>query len=121
MNKTRKIIDILCAIFWSLEVIQGIYYAAVGKSVHPVLFLCATALCVTLYGDRVLNEMIKDAEKELDPRVAYICDGTACETCSASDWYRCNHTTDIHHAANFKQIYPGVFVEVSEKEKKPND
>ena len=43
------------------------------------------------------------------PKVVYICDGTACDTCR-SNARSCTHTSNIERAANFKYVN-GCYVE----------
>lgn len=44
-----------------------------------------------------------DPETEPEPVVAYICDRRRCAICSGPDG-GCDHTTDIKHAAHFKNV-----------------
>ena len=41
--------------------------------------------------------------------VAYICDRKQCADCGDDGF--CGHTTDIHHAVNFEEIAPGMYME----------
>lgn len=59
-----------------------------------------------------LTKLIYLAEKGLEhmterPKVVYICDKLKCKNCNET---YCEHTADINHATNFKNI-DGVFVE----------
>lgn len=47
-----------------------------------------------------------------DGNVAYICNRKRCEVCDLEN--PCYHTTDIHYAANFKEIEPGKWMEMEE-------
>lgn len=60
--------------------------------------------------DKVANLEIRCRIAEEDhPRIAFKCDGRACNNeCEASE---CTHTKDVNHAANFKKISDGCFME----------
>ena len=52
------------------------------------------------------------------PDVAYICDGHGCDAhCGLTGFEHeyCHHTEDISHAANFKQVAPGKWMEDEEE------
>ena len=75
--------------------------------------LCAqvTVLQCTGESDRNTNDMIAALEmaiESLKTSVAYICDEAACVECGQELIRYCYHTTDIHHAKNFKEVYPGA-------------
>ena len=62
------------------------------------------------YDDMQLQEALEKAIEALKVEVAYTCDQQQCANCSAEEGF-CYHTTDIHHAVNFKGVAPGRFME----------
>lgn len=62
------------------------------------------ATLIDLPESQVRDELSKEIE------VAYTCDQQQCANCSAEEGF-CYHTTDIHHAVNFKEVAPGRFME----------
>ena len=56
----------------------------------------------------MVSDKVTMDEKSLQPGVAYICDRRACEACHPL----CVHTTDIHHAVNFREFADGKWMEV---------
>ena len=78
-----------------------------------ILYTQLTGLQCTGESDRHTNDMITALEmaiESLKTNVAYICDEAACVECGQEFIRDCYHTTDIHHAKNFKEVYPGVGV-----------
>ena len=41
--------------------------------------------------------------------VSFECDRKQCKVCTSE----CRHTTNVHHAKNFKQVYPGYYEEIT--------
>lgn len=74
----------------------------------------------TRSSDRHTNDMIDAIGMAIDSLgtdAAYICDGDACVECAQVCIRDCYHTTDIHHAKNFEEISPGVFMEKNDTDK----
>lgn len=57
--------------------------------------------------EAVREKQERDQISTATPKVMYLCDHRACNRCSNGE---CNHTTDIRHAKNFKNV-AGVFYE----------
>ena len=65
----------------------------------------------TRSSDKHTTDMIAALEmaiESLKTNVAYICDEAVCVECGQGLIRYCYHTTDIHHAKNFKEVYPGA-------------
>ena len=56
------------------------------------------------------NKAIEKAITSLRKDVLYVCDQKKCENCSAKDGV-CFMTSDINHAANFREAVDGIYVE----------
>lgn len=61
-------------------------------------------------GKNTKQQVIKEMEEYLNnqPKILYVCDTRSCDKGHCDI---CHHTDDIKHAANFKQVAPGVFEE----------
>lgn len=58
------------------------------------------------------NKAIEKAIKSLRTQILFVCDQTKCENSSAKQGF-CYATTDITHAANFRDAGDGIYVEKS--------
>ena len=56
------------------------------------------------------NKAIEKAIKSLRTQILFVCDQTKYENCSAKQGF-CYATTDITHAANFREAGDGIYVE----------
>lgn len=72
--------------------------------------------------DEKYKSIMRAAKKRKEgPDVAYICDGHACDAhcgLTGSEHEYCKHTENISHAANFKQVAPGKWMEVDHDQRK---
>ena len=59
----------------------------------------------------LLDYVDKALAADQRPRVAYLCDGTACEGCVSGMFRECIRTSDIDHAVNFKKDPGGIYFE----------
>ena len=89
----------------------SIEYLSIGFSENRVL----NKLSKFLNDEKYKSIMRAAKALKEGPDVAYICDGHGCDAhCELSgvEHEYCNHTCDISHAANFKQVAPGKWMEV---------
>lgn len=56
MKLFTKILNVLCLILWSIQLMIAIVYAAAGTPVNPVLYLLAVIVLILHYMEALLVE-----------------------------------------------------------------
>ena len=116
MEPEKKPID------WPKEFVRSMIRSQKNKCDHLDLFICPythhpdPSVCINClsYFVKRITASQSEADQhsvatiEEKPKIAYICDRRACETCS---YPNCIHTFDISHAADFTKDGAGNFIE----------
>ena len=56
MNKFRKIMNVICLAIWIFELVLGIVAVCIGNTINPIVFICATSVCILHYACEIMSD-----------------------------------------------------------------